>query len=90
MAKRGRLEIIQNILGIIQKNQNSINITPLLRRTNISSTRFKEYYLELKEKELIKETKSQNGEKSISLTQKGFMFLEKYKTIISFIEEFDL
>ena len=87
MAKRGKLEIIQDILKKIQENNNSIKATPLLRKSNISSSRFKEYYTELIKKELIKE---QKNDKKISLTKKGKIFLEKYKTIIDFIDEFDL
>jgi len=89
MAKRGKLEIMQDILYIIQQNHNPMKITPLIRRSNLSSTRFKEYYLELLEKGLVKET-STNGNKLISLTDKGHRFLEKYKTIVSFIDEFEL
>ena len=90
MKKRGRLEIIKDILRVIQENRNSIRQTPLLRKSNISTLKFKEYSKELIEKEFIKETKNSSGDKTISLTQKGFDFLEKYKTIISFIEEFEL
>jgi len=90
MKKRGRLEIIKDILKNIQDNKNSIRQTPLLRKSNISSSKAKEYFAELLEKEFIKEAKSSSGEKRISLTQKGFDFLEKYKTIINFIDEFEL
>jgi predicted transcriptional regulator len=90
MKKRGRLEIIKDILRVIQENRNSIKQTPLLRKSNISTSKFKEYSKELIEKEFIKETKNNSGEKTLSLTQKGFDFLEKYKTIVSFIEEFEL
>jgi predicted transcriptional regulator len=90
MKKRGRLEIIKDILRIIQENKNSIRQTPLLRKSNVSSSKFKEYFKELTEKGFIKETKSNLGEKTIFLTQKGFNFLERYKTIINFIEEFEL
>jgi len=89
MAKRGKLEIVRDILKIIQDNNNSIKPTPLLRQSNISSSRFKEYYLELIEKELIKGINKSNG-KFISLTDKGYKFLEKYKTIVMFIDEFEL
>ena len=89
MAKRSRLEIIKDILKIIQENKNSIKITPLLRRSNISSSKFREYFNELIEKKFIKEIGTQNGKK-ISLTDKGFQYLEKYKTIVGFIEEFEL
>jgi predicted transcriptional regulator len=89
MAKRNKLEIIQAILKIIQDNHNSIKITPLLRKTNISSSRFKEYLADLKNKEFIKQT-SRDNNKIITLTDKGYRFLEKYKTIINFIDEFEL
>lgn len=90
MAKRGRLEIMRDILSKIQDSHNSIKVTPLIRGANISSVRFKEYFSELLEKDLIKEVVGKNGEKFISLTDKGFKFLEKYRTIIDFIEEFEL
>lgn len=89
MPKRNRLEIIRDILKIIQENKNSIKTTPLLRRSNISSSKFKEYLTELLEKEFVKEVHSRDG-KRIVLTNKGFQYLEKYKTIIGFIEEFEL
>lgn len=90
MVKRGKLEIIQDILRIIQENHNSIKPTPLLRKSNISSIRFKEYLLELIEKGLIKDISPKKGDRFISLTDKGFRFLEKYQTIVRFIDEFDL
>ena len=89
MAKRNRLEIIRDILKTIQENRNSIKITPLLRKSNISSSKFKEYFKELLEKEFVKEISIKKG-KRISLTEKGFQYLEKYRTIVGFIEEFEL
>jgi len=87
MAKRNKLEIVKDILKIIQDNH-SIKPTPLLRRSNISSSRFKEYYSELLEKKFLKETYGKN--KKITLTEKGQKYLEKYQTIINFIDEFEL
>jgi len=87
MAKRNKLEIIKDILKIIQENR-PIKPTPLLRKSNLSSSRFKEYYLELLKKEFIKETYGKN--KKINLTEKGYRYLEKYSTIINFIDEFEL
>ncbi|MDD5699972.1 MAG: winged helix-turn-helix domain-containing protein [Candidatus Nanoarchaeia archaeon] len=89
MAKRGKLEIIYDILKIIQKNNNLIKPTPLLRKSNISTMRFKEYFSDLVAKNFVREI-NHKGEKFISLIDKGFKFLEKYKTIISFIDEFGL
>lgn len=88
--KRNRLEIIKDILKIIQENRNSIRQTPLIRKSNISTSKFKEYYKELTEKGLVKEITSHSGERLLSLTDKGQVFLEKYKTIIDFIDEFEL
>ena len=87
MAKRNRLEIIRDILKIIQKNH-SIKPTPLLRKSNLSTSRFKQYYSELLSKEFIKETYGKN--KKITLNEKGNKYLEKYSTIINFIDEFEL
>jgi predicted transcriptional regulator len=87
--KRNKLEIIQDILKIIQENHNSIKPTPLLRKSNLSSARFNEYFHDLLRKEFVIE-KELKGNKEIALTEKGFKYLEKYKTIIGFIEEFEL
>ena len=88
MAKRAKLEIIKDILKIIQENR-SIKTTPLIRKSNLSTGRFKEYHSDLLEKRLIREISEKSGKK-IALTDKGFRFLEKYKTIIDFIDEFEL
>ncbi|MGV8151672.1 MAG: winged helix-turn-helix domain-containing protein [Candidatus Nanoarchaeia archaeon] len=90
MGKRAKLEIIRDILMIVRENRNSIKPTPLLRKSGLSSLSFKEYYLELVEKKFIMEISGKNNEKRIGLTEKGFKFLEKYKTIIEFIDEFEL
>jgi predicted transcriptional regulator len=89
MAKRNKLEIIKDILVIIKDNNNLIKSTPLLRKSNISSSRFKGYFQELREKNFIKLIQKTDG-KFVSLTGKGFRFIEKYQTIINFIDEFEL
>lgn len=88
--KRERIEIIHDILKIIRDNHNSIKPTPLLRYSNLSSKSFKEYYEELRNKSLIKEIYDKKRKKYITLTDNGFEFLEKYKQIKGFIEEFNL
>jgi predicted transcriptional regulator len=90
MSKRGKLEIMKDILKVVQESRNNIKPTPLLRKSGLSSASFKEYYISLLEKGLIKEILDENGDKIVILTEKGFRFLEKYKTMVSFIEEFDL
>ena len=89
MAKRGRLEIIYDILNILQNSHNGIKSTPLLRKSNLSTSRFKEYYLEMVDKGFVKEN-SVFGAKRIVIAEKGILFLEKYKVITGFVEEFGL
>jgi predicted transcriptional regulator len=88
--KRDRLEVIYDILRIIRDKNNSIKSTPLIRYSNLSSSSFSEYYIELLSKEFVKEILDKKGKKYITLTDKGFKFLEKYKLITGFIEEFEL
>ncbi|MFP3910176.1 MAG: winged helix-turn-helix domain-containing protein [Archaeoglobaceae archaeon] len=88
--KRERLEIIYDILKIIKNNHNSILPTPLLRFSNLSSQSFSEYMDELLEKGFVREVYDEKGKKYISLTDKGFRYLEKYQTIIDFMDEFDI
>jgi len=90
MPKRDRLEIIYDILKIIQDKNNSIKPTPLLRYANVSSQSFKDYFQELLEKELIREEHDNKNRKYITLTDKGFAYIEKYNMIRGFIEEFEL
>lgn len=88
--RRDHLEIINTILKEIQNNNNSIKKTPLLRHTNISSQSFNEYYQELLDKELIREERNKKGKIYVTLTDKGFKLLEKYKLIKGLIDEFEL
>jgi predicted transcriptional regulator len=88
--KRDRLEVIYDILKIIRHYNNSIKPTPLLRYSNLSSQSFSEYISELLDKGFIKEIIDEKGRKFFTLTDKGFEYLEKYKLIIGFIDEFEL
>ena len=88
--KRDRLEIIYGFLKLIQDNHNSIKPTPLLRKSNLSSQSFKEYFEELLTKGFVKELVDKKGRKYITLTDKGFSYLQKYNTILGFIDEFEL
>ena len=89
VKKRDRLEVIFDILSIVQRHRNSIKPTPLLRYSNLSSQSFKDYFNELAGKGFIKEI-TEKKRKFITLTDKGFKYLEKYKNIIGFISEFEL
>lgn len=88
--KRDRLEIVYTILRTIRDSKNSIRYTPLLRKTNISSQSFGQYYDELQSKGLIREIRSDPRTRYVTLTDAGFEFLETFGSIMSFIEDFDL
>jgi predicted transcriptional regulator len=88
--KRERLEVIHDILKAIQDNRNSIKPTRLLYASNLSPQMFKDYIEELIEKEFIREQEDKKGKKMFSLRDKGFEFLEKYKIIVQFIDNFGL
>lgn len=88
--KRERLEVIYDILRIINNHNNSIKPTPLLRYSNLSSQSFLEYLKELLEKGFVKELLDKKNRKYLTLTDKGFKYLEEYKRIIGFIDEFEL
>ena len=90
VRKRERLEVIYDILSIIREKNNSIKPTPLLRYSNLSSQRFNEYLRDLLKKDLVKELEDKKGRKYITLTDKGFRYLEKYQVILGFIDEFEL
>jgi predicted transcriptional regulator len=89
MKKRERLEIIYDILVLISNNHNQIKPTPLLRKSNLCSTQFEKYILELLEKELI-ETQVIDSKKHYKLTKKGFKYIDEYKSFLKMLEEFDL
>ncbi len=90
VKKRERLEVIYDILRIIRDNHNSIKPTPLLRYSNLSSQSFNDYFKELIEKGFIKIIKDKKDRKFITLTDQGFKYLEKYKKILEFIDDFNL
>ncbi|AKB75671.1 hypothetical protein MSLAZ_2410 [Methanosarcina lacustris Z-7289] len=89
MKKRERLEIIYDILVLINKNHNQMKPTPLLRKSNLSSSQFEKYILELIEKDFI-EICAVDSKKYYSLTKKGFEYINKYRIILKIIEDFDL
>lgn len=89
VKKRERLDIIKDILSSIRENRN-IKPTRLLYSSNLSPQMFKEYINELISKGFIKIDINENEKKTFSLTKKGNQFLEEYRVIENFIENFGL
>lgn len=87
--KRERLDVIKDILRTIKETR-SIKPTRLLYASNLSPQMFKEYINELIAKKFISLDIDDNEKKTFSLTKKGQDFLNEYKVIESFIENFGL
>ena len=87
--KRERLAVVRDILKCIRETRN-IKPTRLLYSSNLSPQMFKEYIDELLSKNFIKLETDKHDKKTFSLTKKGYEFLEEYKVIENFIENFGL
>jgi predicted transcriptional regulator len=55
-----------------------------------SFVRFAEYLQELVTKGFVREVQSKDGKRYLTLTDKGGLYVEKYRAIRDFIDEFDL
>jgi predicted transcriptional regulator len=86
--KRERLEVIKDILNSIRDKKN-IKPTRLLYASNLSPQMFKEYINELIIKGFIK-LEVEVDKKTFSITKKGNEFLEEYRVIERFVENFGL
>ena len=87
--KRERLDVIKDILNTIRESR-QIKPTRLLYASNLSPQMFKEYVNELLSKKFIKLDVDSKEKKTFSLTKKGQDFLQEYKVIENFIENFGL
>ena len=87
--KRERLDVIRDIIKSIRESRH-IKPTRLLYASNLSPQMFKEYVSELLNKKFIKLDVMKKGKKEFTLTSKGYEFLEEYKVIENFIENFGL
>jgi predicted transcriptional regulator len=87
--KRERLEVIRDILKSIKESRN-IKPTRLLYSSNLSPQMFKDYVNELIEKKFIVLEADKKEKKFFSLTKKGFDFLDQYRAIENFVENFGL
>lgn len=88
--KRGRLQIIRDILSAIRDKGGTIKPTHLLYKSNLSHQMMGEYLSELMDKEFVTEHIAKNKSKTYSLTKKGYDYLSEYQTVVKFIESFGL
>ena len=87
--KRERLDVIRDILNTVRENR-QIKPTRLLYASNLSPQMFKEYINELLTKKFIKLEVDGKEKKFFSLAKRGQDFLQEYRVIENFIENFGL
>jgi len=87
--KRDRLQIVHDILKAVQDKNGRIKPTHILYKSNLSHQMLDEYLGELLSKGFLIENSTKTG-KTYSITQKGFEYLQKYRTIVDFIDSFGL
>ncbi len=89
MAKRGRIDIIEDMLAAIQKKGGSIKPTHLMYKSNLSHGQMGKYLEELTEKMFVQRVA--DGEKEqIEITEQGCRFLQKIREMKEFEDAFGL
>ena len=89
VKRRGRLEIIADILRSIQSKGGSIKPTHLLYKSNLSHAKLKEYLDTLLERGMIEESETK-GRKMIFMKEQGHKFLLEFDRIKEFSDSFGL
>jgi predicted transcriptional regulator len=87
--RRGKLEIINDMLRSIQNKGGKIKPTHLLYKSNLSHSKMKEYLEELMGKGMVEETE-EKGKKMFIITDKGHDFLLEFGRIKEFSDSFGL
>ena len=87
--KRGKPEIVFDILLSVQESHGRIKPTRLLYKSNLSHARLKLYLESLIRQELLR-AEEEGGRKLISLTQKGYSFISEYRKMKNLIESFGI
>jgi predicted transcriptional regulator len=87
--KRERLEVIRDILNSVREKR-KIKPTRLLYSSNLSPQMFKNYVDELLTKGFIQIEIDKKEKKFFILSKKGTHFLQEYRVIQNFVENFGL
>jgi len=87
--RRGKLEIIADILSSIQDKEGKIKPTHLLYKSNLSHAKLKEYLDILLKKGMIEE-RLVKGKKMFFMKDQGHKFLSEFERIKEFSDSFGL
>ena len=89
IKRRGKLEVIADILKSIQDKEGTIKPTHLLYRSNLSHAKLKEYVNMLLERGMIEE-KLVKKKKMFFIREQGYKFLSEFERIKDFSDSFGL
>lgn len=89
MARRTKMDIMNDMLVAIQKKGGKIKPTHMMYKANLSHKLLSKYIAEFKEKVLIDEIEVK-GQKYYTLTDKGLSFINHYRQMTEFKDLFDL
>ena len=89
VKRRGKLEVIADILKAIQNEEGKIKPTHLLYKSNLSHAKLKEYSDTLLKKGMIDE-RMVNGKKMVFIKDHGRKFLSEFERIKEFSDSFGL
>ncbi len=87
--RRGKLEIINDMLNSIKNKGGQIKPTHLLYKSNLSHSKMKVYLTELIEKDMVEE-QMKKDKKVFAITDKGYEFLLEFERIKEFSDSFGL
>ena len=87
--RRGKMEVIADILRSIQDKEGKIKPTHLLYKSNLSHAKLKEYASILLEKGMIEE-RLVKGRKMFFMKEQGHKFLLEFERIKEFSDSFGL
>ena len=87
--KRGRIDIITDMLATLQNSGGEIKPTHLMYKSNLSHVQMGSYLEEMIQKEFIKKVKKKNND-YIIMTDKGFEFFGKLKEMREFEKTFGI
>tara|TARA_Y100000294_G_scaffold28135_1_gene23731 strand:- start:86 stop:361 length:276 start_codon:yes stop_codon:yes gene_type:complete len=89
VKRRGKLDIIADILRSIKNKEGKIKPTHLLYKSNLSHAKLKEYIHILLEKGMIEE-QLVKGKKIFLMKDQGYKFLLEFERIKEFSDSFGL
>ena len=87
--RRNKQDIIYDMLIAVQSKGGTILPTHLLYKSNLSHSKMKDYLDELMSKELLEYMQDKDKQK-ISMTEKGYKFLQSLRKLREFADAFGI